>query len=213
MTNDFYSECGFESKQTEMFGNVQLGQYYTDDIEQIRKDFDKCFNSLSWVENYFFIVHDTNEGQDSEYIHVHFILQLRGQVRCSTMCNKLSEMLNVNTLAISIGKLKTIVQALKYFLHITDKAHTDGKKLYAEYEIISNCNPLVVHAYLESDTANSISINVIKELVIECSLKSDVITKLGNRKIIKENRYFIDTFWADKDMLTLRQREIDDLPF
>lgn len=213
MTSKKRKQVPFDSKQTEMIGNVQLGQYYTDDIVQIRKDFDAVFSQLSYVDSYYFIVHDTNLGADSEFIHVHFVLLLKGQVRLNTMCNKLAELLQVNPLAISITKLESIVGALKYFLHISDESKEDGKKEYEEYEIISNDSDLIIHGYLESESNDNVSIRLIKQLVVECTIKSDVLMRLNSDKLIRKNRYYIDTLWNDKSILQLRQNEIDNLPW
>lgn len=205
----------FDSKQTEMIGNVQLGQYYTDDIVQIRKDFDNLFSSFDFrfVDSYYFIVHDTNNGLDSEYIHVHFILLLKGQVRLNTVCNRIAEGLNVSPLAISITVLISIVGALKYWLHITEESKEDGKKEYQPYEIISNESDLIIEGYLESESKDNVSIRLIKQLVVECELKSDVLLKLNNDRLIRKNRYYIDTLWNDKSLLQLRQNDLDNLPF
>lgn len=205
-----FKQVPFDSKQTEMFGVVQLGDYYTNDFVQIRKDFDDCFSSFPFVDSYMFIVHD-----DSEHIHVHFILLLKIQVRLNTMCNKLSEKLNVNNLAISITKLVSIVGSLKYFLHLTEESLEDGKKIYDKLEILSNESHLIIEGYLDSESSDNVSVSLIRQLVIECDLKSDVLIRLRSDKLIRKNRYYIDTMWNDKPMLQLRQNQYDSggLPF
>lgn len=204
----------FESKQTEHCGNVQLNDFYTDDVVEIRKIFVNAFENLPFVDSYYFIVHDTNHGEDSNYIHVHFIILLKCQIRCSTLCNKIAELLHVNTLAVSDDKLISIVAMLKYFLHMTEESKEDGKKQYEPYEIISNDSDLIIKGYLESESDDNVSIRLIRQLVIECDIKSDVLIKLGSDKLVKKNRYYIDTLWNDKATLMLRQdRYNDDMPF
>ena len=214
MTSNKGKQVAFDSKQTEMLGNIQLGKFYTQDIVQIRKIFVEKFDTLSYVDNYYFIVHDTNDGQDSQYIHVHFILLLKAQVRLNTMCNKLADLFGVDTLAISITRLNSIVGAMKYWLHITEESKEDGKKQYDSTEILSNGSDLIIQGYLESESNDNVSIRLIKQLVVECDLKSDVLMRLNSDKLIRKNRYYIDTLWNDKAILQLRQTELDDLlPF
>lgn len=209
MTNErIYKNVSLDSKPTEMFGNVQLGKYYTQDIVQIRKDFVNCFESIKPIDSYYFIVHD-----DSTYLHVHFVILLSCQVRLSTMINRIAEILNVDTLAVSLTQMVSIVGSLKYFLHMTDLSKEDGKKEYSPYELISNESDLIIRGYLDSETDNNVSTRFIRDLVIACDTKSDVLLKINNPRLIKQNRYFIDTFWNDKGTLQLRQKEMDDLPF
>lgn len=208
MTSKKYKEVPFDSKQVEMFGNIQLGEFETQDLNEIRKIFTKKFNEIPSVDSWYFIVHD-----DSDNIHVHFILLLKGQIRLCTMCNKLADLFNVNPLAISITKLASIVGSLKYFLHLTEESQVDGKKVYQASEIISTDSDLVIQGYLESESDNNVSLRFIRQLIIECDIKSDVLIRLNNDKLIKKNRYYIDTMWNDKDILQLRQHDIEDLPF
>ena len=196
-------------KCTEMFGNIQLGEYYTQDIHQIRVDFANVLCDIPYIDSYMFIVHD-----DSDYLHIHFCFLLKVQVRLSTMINKLSDLFNVNPQAISIDKLISIVGTLKYFLHLTDDSIEDGKKIYDESELWSNESPTIIKGYLESESSDNVSITLIRQLVIECDLKSDVLIRLRSDKLIRKNRYYIDTMWNDKPMLQLRQDRYDDeLPF
>lgn len=208
MTSKKEKEVPFDSKQTEMLGNIQLGDFPTQDLNEIRKIFTQKFNEIYVADSWYFIVHD-----DSDHLHVHFILLLKGQVRLCTMCNKLAEMFDVNPLAISITRLKSIVGSLKYWLHITPESIEDGKKPYPASEIISTDSDLVIQGYLDSESDNNISLRLIRQLIIESDIKSDVLIKLNNDKLIKKNRYYIDTMWNDKDILQLRQHEIEDLPF
>lgn len=206
--NIAYDVWPLDKKCMTFFGNVQLGKFYTQNAIQIRKDFDKLFSSMKEISSYFFILHD-----DSHYLHVHFALLCSIQIRPITMLNKIAAGLDVDNTAISITKLKSLVGALKYFLHITDESKVEGKKEYAIDELLSNENDLIVKGYLDSESDNDISIYLIRDLVASCDTKSDVILKINNDKVVKRMRYYIDTFWNDKPILQLRQNQYDELPF
>lgn len=197
-----------DKKCMEFFGNVQLGKYYTQDYVQIRKDFDNFFKDKKEIYSYYFILHD-----DSDYLHVHFIICCSIQVRPITWLNKMADSLQVSEQAISITKLRSIVGAIKYVLHKSEESIEDGKKEYDVHELLSNENDLVIQGYLESESDNNLSLSLIRDLVVSCDLKSDVILRINNDRLVKRMRYYIDTFWQDKEMLQLRQSKYDDLPF
>lgn len=201
-----YKEPSFDSHQTEMFGNVQLRDVEFSDIPSVLKRLEDVFTSMKIIDDYFMIFHD-----DSDYPHIHFILLLGAQMRMNTMCNKIAEKFGVNTLAISIKKLKSIVGALKYMIHDTEESKEDGKKKYLPWEIRSNCSDFIIQGYLESDSDDNVSTRLIKQLCIEASVKSEVLEKLGSLKLIKKNRYLIESYWDDKWYWQTKQDDLEAL--
>lgn len=201
-----YKEPSFDSHQTEMFGNVQLRDVEFSDIPSVLKRLEDVFTSMKIIDDYFIIYHDDSE---SGIPHIHFILLLGAQMRMNTMCNKIAESFGVSTLAVSVKKLKSIVGGLKYVLHMTEESIEDGKKPYMPWDIRSNCSDYIIQGYLESESDDNVSTRLIKQLCIEASVKSEVLEKLGSLKLIKKNRYLIESYWDDKWYWQTKQDDLE----
>lgn len=152
------------------FGSINFSNPSDLDIKLI----ESFFNDYTNVEDYFFIKHD-----DTETLHIHYLLKLNKQVRLSTLINFISTGIGVNPLAINIDKCRGFNSCLRYMLHIDDSSKLENKKIFSTSDIISNRSENEIITLTQCDDEEDLSWESLVRAVVRYSKTSDLIKHLG----------------------------------
>jgi hypothetical protein len=125
---------------------------------------------------YAFIYHnkDINDNGELKKAHYHIIIYEHKRTYCSTILNKLVELLGVNPLAITIDKCVDIQGAIQYLIHKNDKE----KYQYNELDIVSNIDNDELINILTSEN-NSLSIDRLIQICFEERNRINIMRRIG----------------------------------
>lgn len=186
-------------------GNVQLMGYDMYDICDLTIRFKKWCDSNCSL--YALMLHDNCLKEDGTFKtpHVHYVFHLNkdfGSPRLLTTLNRLAKALDVDTLAVSIFKPKTIEGALQYFTH----QKYPEKMQYPKENFITNLEPSILDAMLAADV-KEMNEEYLIEVVARARYKSDILREIG-LYYYRCYRGLINDLWAEfHEVREVRERK------
>jgi len=177
-------------------GSINFREYKHCDLPSLAEKLTNLFERWLFVENYYLIWHD-----DTDTPHIHYVLELTGQKRLKTLLNDF-EREGYNRASINIDKLGFLNASLKYFLHQTEEAIEDGKKIYPLEAIISNLSIEALADIISLDE-DVLTAERLIQICLECNTQIDVMKRLG-LKCFHKHRYEVDLIY--KWISTLRYK-------
>lgn len=166
------SKNKLETRVISAFGSINLNGVENSAI--FMKLLANFFEDYAVCEEYYLIEHN-----ETETLHIHYLIRLNKQVRLSTLINLISDGMNINPLAINIDKCRGFNQCLRYMLHIDDSSKLENKKVYQVSDIVSSSDEKNIINLIQSDDDLDLSWELLIKAVIKYSRTSDLIKYLG----------------------------------
>lgn len=179
------------------------------DLMQKKKiEFSQVCDDYKDIESYYLIYHS-----ETDTPHIHFIFLLKRQVTLSRIINVLSDMLGVDTLAVSVDKLSSLGAHLRYIVHQDKSSISEGKPMYEITDIVSNDSYELIEGYLNS-IDDEIDVNILMNIVADCNNEIQVMQRLGLKYYHRYRAEIKTMFDYHSQIREIRNENRDkDLPF
>ena len=174
------------------FGSINYKESNVEDMKHTIIQLSNFFDNYIPCEDYYLIIHD-----DTDTLHIHYLIKLNKQVRLSTIINCLSDSLCINPLAINIDKCRGFNNCLRYMLHIDESSKIENKKIFSTSDIISNRDKNYIDTLIQCDDEEDISWESLIRAVVRYSKTSDLIKHLG-LKVYHKYRFEIRDLLEEK---------------
>lgn len=165
---------GYDDRCQRFCGSINLDQYDKSVLPQLLEHFESCCKDSDRIKEYYLIGHT-----ETNTLHIHFILILRGLCRPKTILRLLESFQLGRTLeAINLKKLSSIGAHLRYIVHQDEKSIKSGKVQYDVSQIVSNMPIELIEDYisLQDDSLNT---ERLINICIECGDIIEVMKRLG----------------------------------
>ena len=167
-----------DTRCMKMSGVISLRDYTQEETTKLLGNLFTFFVNSS-LDSFYYILHT-----DSDTLHIHYLVVLKRITRLKTFLNRLSDGLNLPSLAISIDKCSSINAMLRYFLHIGE-----DKKKYFITDIYSNMPRDYIDNLISTDD-DCLDFARLVCILIDCKDEIQAMEKLG-LKTFHKYRYEI----------------------
>lgn len=152
----------------------------------------KACNEL--FKEWSYIKHDKDRKDNGclKTIHYHLVAKTNKRVRIATIINKLSELLNIDTMLITCKKCISYVGAIQYLIHKNDV----DKYQYDRSLIDSSISPQDIDLILDSDN-DTITMDTLVYAVKNCRNLAEVMQFIGLQHYVGY-RNVIKDLWSCK---------------